>query len=238
MSSLIRTKVLIITQRDPFFIDTFLYEFQRLNINCKVLNLPNFGKSFWWGLKRAKDLYGFYGLIKLVIKALIYKFSRKFTIDIIDIDSVEDITDYEDFIGDGDVLLSLSAPNRIPVEKLKFTGKKLNIHCGKLPEYAGMMPIFWQLNDNLRSITVTLQELGEDIDKGNLISETLIPFNQSLFQTSIDAKCQSAFIIKEYITKLEDNSINSLKKNPHTEHLRKFPSKEEILCFKQRVKLI
>ena len=53
--------IFIITQRDPFFIDSFLEEFDKFDIPYTVLDLPSFNKGFGAGLKKALLLYGFIG---------------------------------------------------------------------------------------------------------------------------------------------------------------------------------
>jgi len=58
--------IYIFTQRDPFFTDTFLEEFDKYNIPYKVFDFPNFNKGLIFGIKRAILLYGFYGFLKML----------------------------------------------------------------------------------------------------------------------------------------------------------------------------
>ena len=235
-------KVLILTQRDPFFVDAFLKEFDKSGIDFQVLNLPNFNKGLLWGLKRAKDLYGYFGLIKLVPIAVKNKifFSLKNCISIINIDDMNVVKKYVSKLKHDDYFLSLSAPSRIPTEEYNFNGKMLNIHCGKLPDYAGMMPIFWQLLDQKDEISITFHNLSSNIDGGSVLYEKVIKFNKTLFQTSVNAKKESAKIFSKIVRgelKLKDSYSETIH-NTHKPNLNKFPAKSDIVELRKIIKLI
>lgn len=140
-------------------------------------------------------------------------------------------------LADDDVLLSVSAPARIPIEVVKSKSLMLNIHCGRLPEYAGMMPIFWQVYDEKQEIIITVHHMAEKIDEGCLISETKIPVAGTFFELSQNAKAVSARLFVETIkergridpTQSRQNKIFGLKK---------FPSAADVSKVKQRRKMI
>ena len=67
-----------------------------------------------------------------------------------------------------DIVISLSAPSKIPIDWFLQAKAKINIHCGKLPKYAGVMPIFWQIKDGLEEVSITFQDLAENIDMGEI----------------------------------------------------------------------
>ena len=234
--------IFIITQRDPFFIDSFLREFDKNGVEYKVCNLPNFNKWFTSGLKKALLLYRFGGLLKLIFKYIwikVYKNKLKNMVTSITCENIEDAGGFVSQIRSGDVLLSLSAPCRIPVENLPKGVTTINIHCGKLPQYAGMMPIFWQIFDGHNQITITFQELGQYIDTGGVIFEQLIDVTGSLFDTSVRAKEESAKIFMELIhTDVKTKPKYITPKSNAELKLSKFPESHHVLQFKKKMKLI
>ena len=45
--------IIIITQRDPFFISAFLKQFDKYNLPFSIINMPNFNKGFFLGPKES-----------------------------------------------------------------------------------------------------------------------------------------------------------------------------------------
>ena len=202
--------IYIFTQRDPFFTDTFLEEFDKFNIPYKVFDFPNFNKGIVTAVKRSILLYGYYGFIKMTFIFMKTKLKRRFVNMVFckKISSSEEMIKVLSQINDNDILLSLSAPCRIPVEVLNNKTLKINIHCGKLPKYAGMMPIFWQMLNGEKKIIITTHHLAKDIDTGMIINETSIAADKTLFELSQQAKRKSAQVFKEIIFNKEAFHIN------------------------------
>lgn len=230
--------IYIITQRDPFFIDTFLQRFDKFGISYKVIDLPSFNKGFYSGIKRAFDLYGIMGFLKLILyfiqKRPLFKLQN--IVDSSSYANIEEAIASLSYINENDIILSLSAPCKIPVERFPEKTRKFNIHCGKLPEYAGMMPIFWQILDGKEKITITIHDLAAEIDAGGIIQESEMVISNSLFITSIKAKEKSA----ELFYNLIDRDCDHIMQLPSTKSIRltKFPKKNDIKRLKKRMKLI
>lgn len=89
---------------------------------------------------------------------------------------------FEDFIDKTrhlpDVVVSCQYPFKIPPSLLeKFT--VVNIHFGKLPEYAGCRPVYWQILQE-KQAGVTLHYVDEDWDKGDIIDIKLVEVDNKL----------------------------------------------------------
>lgn len=84
---------------------------------------------------------------------------------------------YKDFINksknDKDIVVSCQYPFRIP-ESLLESHICVNIHYGKLPEYAGCNPIYWQIM-NGNDAGVTLHYCDKDFDSGDIIDQWICP---------------------------------------------------------------
>ncbi len=51
----------------------------------------------------------------------------------------------------------------------------LNLHKGKLPDYRGMPPAFWELWNNETQIGCTVHYINAGLDKGDIVRQTAIP---------------------------------------------------------------
>ena len=221
--------IYIITQRDPFFIDRFLHTFDKYDIPFVVFDMPNFKQGKIAGVKRAILLYGWIGFVRLITNIAPKIFSNGFrnAAEIVKVKEMKDLVETFGSLKDDDVVLSLSAPSRIPVEVMNSKTLKLNFHCGELPDYAGMMPIFWQVHDGKKDITITLHHMAKDIDEGSIISETKLPVSGTFFELSQKAKEVSAHIFAETLKIRKEIKTTNMRQNK-VGQLRKFPSKSDI----------
>jgi len=230
--------IYIVTQRDPFFTDSFLYTFKKMGYEFTVLNTPNFNGGFFAGTKKALKLYRPFGFIKLLIVGLYLKFYRIFIkIPVIDFADIQKVNSFLSNALPSDVILSLSAPARIAVENIHPECLKVNIHCGELPKYAGMMPIFWQLYNNEQNITITFHHMSMNIDTGSVISKISLPAEGTLFEISIKAKIVSAQHFAEILSQQKNEPI--INRNlPTPSKLSKFPDSSHIFSLRKKRKLI
>ena len=84
-----------------------------------------------------------------------------------------------------DILLSISCPQRIPVDLVRSARvAALNIHSSLLPRYAGLAPYFWVLRHGERKTGTTVHLLAEAFDKGDIVvqRELAIPERTSAFR--------------------------------------------------------
>jgi methionyl-tRNA formyltransferase len=72
-----------------------------------------------------------------------------------------------------DIVVSCQYPHLIP-ESLIKSHTCINIHYGKLPEYAGCNPIYWQLLQEYQA-GVTIHYVDKTFDSGDIIASSNIP---------------------------------------------------------------
>lgn len=53
----------------------------------------------------------------------------------------------------------------------------INLHCGKVPEYRGSPPVFWELYDGIDSVGITIHQVTAGLDEGPVLSEEAFPLN-------------------------------------------------------------
>src|SRR5215510_15223848 len=75
-----------------------------------------------------------------------------------------------------DVLLSFAFPYRLPLEILRVPRLGgFNVHGGKLPEYRGPQPVFWQIVNREREGAVTVHRMDEEFDRGGVVASQSVP---------------------------------------------------------------
>ena len=70
-----------------------------------------------------------------------------------------------------DIFLLACYPNRLPASIIQLAGQEcINIHPSILPRYRGTDPIFWQLRNGETNTGVTLHQVTQKIDSGDILS--------------------------------------------------------------------
>ena len=71
-----------------------------------------------------------------------------------------------------DAVMVMGFPIRIPEDVLKAVPKGFfNFHFGKLPEYRGPQPIFWQLLANEKQAVISVHQMDKKFDRGPMVLE-------------------------------------------------------------------
>jgi methionyl-tRNA formyltransferase len=198
-----RTRVVAVTQGDPFFTGSFfaafLEESSRHGVELlEIVLLPNFNESRLALARRFLRLYGVVDFTRLVLRYVAATVSERLGASVRSVEGVasrhgvairdlRSINDSE-YLGSlrerrVDILLSVAAPEIFRRQALESAPLVLNVHSGKLPDYRGMMPTFWALLDGRDEVTVSVHEMAEEVDAGRLIAE---------FPVSVDS-ADSAF---------------------------------------------
>ena len=179
-----------VTQSDPFFtgrfFETFLPECAALPIEiAEIVLLRNFNES---KAALAARLWKLYGTVDMIRLAGRYAYARaeerlgtprsvealatKYEIPVRALTTINDPSYLRTLSLRGvEVLLSVAAPEIFRSAALSAAPLALNVHCGKLPEYRGMMPTFWALHRGEQEITITVHTMGEKIDRGDVLAE-------------------------------------------------------------------
>ena len=76
---------------------------------------------------------------------------------------------------DADIIIVMGYAKKITLSKFKLPGKGIyNIHFGKLPQYRGAAPLFWQIKNNEPYIGMAIHILTDEVDEGDIVWETTI----------------------------------------------------------------
>jgi len=71
-----------------------------------------------------------------------------------------------------DIIFIDGYSHKINIDLLTGVSKGVyNIHFGKLPEFRGPSPVFWQLKKGVPELTITIHELSDKLDGGTIVWE-------------------------------------------------------------------
>ena len=103
----------------------------------------------------------------------------------------------------------------------------VNIHASLLPKYRGAAPIQWAVIDGEEETGVTIQQMNEGVDTGDILSQEVVKLDAKETGASLFDKlavCGSKLIVKT-LTEIEKGSITPVKqddsKSTHAKMLSK-----------------
>jgi methionyl-tRNA formyltransferase len=74
-----------------------------------------------------------------------------------------------------DVIFITGYTHKIAIDELSSVPKGiLNIHFGRLPQYRGPSPVFWQLKNGEAQLGLTIHQLTNKLDSGAVAWEQTI----------------------------------------------------------------
>ena len=246
----------MITEEDPFYIPVFFREFLD-NLPRRRFRLT--GVDVTPALNRrtrrdlAKKLYDFYGLADFT--RLVLRYARVKMKDLLSpgagtlgkllsrhgvaSDFVPDVND-ERYIArlrllEPDLLISVAASQIFgePLLSLPKTAS-LNIHSGRLPEYRGMFPVFWQMYDRRPRFGVTIHTMTPTIDIGDIVLRRTVPVSGL---TCLDAairrmKTEGARAMLDLLDQYRTGSVRPVPMEMAAQKYRGFPGRVEARRFR------
>ncbi len=107
-----------------------------------------------------------------------------------------------------DWLLSVNSIVIIPSRILNIAGEgALNLHPGKLPEYAGLHTHQWAIRNGETKFGVTLHHMEPGVDTGDIAYQTLFDIAETDTGLSLFLKCitEGTLLVKKAIQAISDN---------------------------------
>ncbi len=137
-----------------------------------------------------------------------------------------------------DVLLT--ANTRIigaPVIGLARTAA-LNVHTGKLPEYAGLDSIFWALYHGENQIGVTVHYLTRELDGGDILLQRLLPVGRDFSLESLTdaAHRAGAEMVVEAVARIERGPVIAAPQDPRRRACLPWPTRAQRRELRRRLK--
>jgi methionyl-tRNA formyltransferase len=250
-STVERLRVYFITEDDPLYVirffDTFFAEYPRDEFDLLGVTIADpFRES---RVATAKRMFGFYGIRDF--GRLLMRFSsaiarghsigalaRRETVQVVTSRSVNDAAHIDALKNAGtDVVVSVAAPEIFGAELLRAPRlAAINVHSGRLPEYRGMMPTFWQMLNGESAVTVTVHEMAETIDGGRILAteECAVRECDSLDRLMGEGKVIGARMVIRTLRELAAGRASSTSIDVTAGTYRSFPKRSDVRAFRAR----
>ena len=247
-------KIIIITQNEPFYLSNNLdYLFKILPdyvkvVGCIVNDASPFGKkeSFFNKIKKTYDVFGFtffcYYSFRFIIRKInvfnnVDSVLKKHRISKISLtkhinhaQSLALIKKYKP-----DLLVSILGNEIFKKELINLAPKGcINLHTALLPKYRGLMPSFWVMKNREKYTGVSVFFVDEGIDSGPIILQQKIEIGNKTQQELIqDTKKIGMELISKAIDLIFSNNITLITNDDNKMTYYSFPTKDDVLEFKQ-----
>lgn len=136
-----------------------------------------------------------------------------------------------------DVIFSVSLPQLIPavISDIPKIGI-FNIHTSLLPEYRGVLPVFWALFNDEKKIGSTIHKVSETIDAGDIIlQDTFSVTEEDTLETCIGkGKVLGANLALRAMELIEKGTLNAIKMDLNQGNYYTFPKRKDIVDFKKK----
>lgn len=251
-------RVFIVTQNEPFYLATAInYFLQILNddieiVGCIVLDGSPFGKREGF-LKKALRTLRVFGISFFIYYGIKFLWSKVFRQSVQKVlkshdiptrrlsGSINDPKVIEDVeYTSPDIIVSIAAP-QIFGAKLRSVAKIacLNLHTAKLPKYRGLMPLFWALSHNEKSVGISVFEIDAGIDSGPIVSQIDIPtLEQSMEELIIQTRFLGMSLLAETIHGYAKGPMKVYDNSDSESTIFSFPNAQDVKRFRKTGRML
>lgn len=133
-----------------------------------------------------------------------------------------------------DLLVSISCPQIIEKEvRVRFSAGCINVHGAPLPRYRGLMPAFWALRNGETITAVTVHDLGDKLDNGDILVQRKVEISSEDTWDSLVRKTKAvgAEALIEAIDKIKAGTIERCPNPDSAATYFSFPAAEDRKAF-------
>jgi len=113
----------------------------------------------------------------------------------------------------------------------------INLHKGKVPEYRGLPPGFWELYDGVSSAAVTVHVVDEGLDTGDIVASSSVPILQLDTPESLLEKLheEGARTLARAVAMIREGTANLQPQEKLPVKPRSKPTRAELASLQQRL---
>ena len=113
----------------------------------------------------------------------------------------------------------------------------INLHKGKVPEYRGMPPGFWELYDRSATAGVTVHYVDDTLDTGDIVGTREIPIHSNETESSLRYKLdvEGAALLAECVGSIRAGTATVTPQPPHSAKPRSIPSRRQREELRRRI---
>ena len=246
-----KLRLLFVTEDDPLYVirffEVFFEEYPRDEIEIVGVSVQDaFHEPIWKTARRMLRFYGPVDFVRLCFRYAgvklrgdsIAKLAEAKGLPLVPCASVNDPAYIEKAGGlEPDVIASVAAPEifRKGILAVPPLGC-INIHSGRLPVYRGMMPNFWQLLHGEKHAVVTVHEMAEKLDAGDILGTLEWPLepNDSLDRVITGTKRDGARLMMDVLLKMKRGEIRPAPLDMGDKKYFSFPKPADVKAFRKR----
>jgi peptidoglycan/xylan/chitin deacetylase (PgdA/CDA1 family) len=107
----------------------------------------------------------------------------------------------------------------------------INLHKGRVPDYRGLPPGFWELYDGAGSAGVTVHFVDKGLDTGDVIAESVVPITPSETPESLQQKLneEGTRLLAEAVTSIQMGTARRTPQPRGTTRTRTKPTRKQLL---------
>ena len=136
-----------------------------------------------------------------------------------------------------DLIVSYSAPIVFKKELLSIPRHGcINLHCSRLPHFAGLLPSFWVLYFQENIVGATIHYMDDRIDNGGILAQVEIPLNgaESMYDVIRITKESGGKLMLEVLKAFKSGRIKVEENDPERGSYYTWPTVDEMRNFRKR----
>lgn len=121
----------------------------------------------------------------------------------------------------------------------------INLHCGRVPEYRGSPPAFWELYDGADQVGITVHRVTEKLDEGAVLCERAFPLDtcpagdpvayiESYWRDSL--RPEGIAMLKQAIGDIRDGRARPRPQRPSSAPTHRSPTRQQVRELRRRVR--
>lgn len=245
-----KLKLFFVTEEDPLYVirffDIFFAEYPRDEFDiCGITIGRAFHEPMWKTMRRMLNFYGPWGFFRLGMRFVqarlrgrsIESLAGKAGVPVVNTASVNRPEYVEQVRAIApDVIVSVAAPEVFKVQLLEVARLGcINIHSGRLPNYRGMMPTFWQMLQREPAVTITVHRMAEKLDTGDVLATQAFALKarDSLDRVIKGTKCEGARLMIGVLRDLKAGRARPTPLDMMRSGYFSFPSPDDVRTFRK-----
>jgi methionyl-tRNA formyltransferase len=136
-----------------------------------------------------------------------------------------------------DVIVSVAAPEIFLPDLLNVPRLGcINVHSGRLPNYRGMMPTFWQMLRGEQAITITVHKMADKLDAGDVLATQSFPLKRSdsLDRVIKATKREGARLLMRVLRDIQKGQVRPVPLDMAGAGYFSFPKPSDVREFRRR----
>lgn len=122
----------------------------------------------------------------------------------------------------------------------------INLHSGKVPEYRGAAPAFWELYNGEREVGITIHRVVSKLDAGAILAQETFPLDPAPAEDPMSyveryrrevLRPQGIRMLSDVVTAIADGTVTEQPQDPTRARMYRTPAYKDIRELRRRVRI-